>query len=79
MKLSPKADDVWLYFMGRMCGTKNVVLPWNNYIYIPMDIFFQKFHKESNLSFDNCHESMNDIQINNILKYYNIEITDSNL
>lgn len=76
MKLSPKADDVWLYFMGRMCGTKNAVLPWKGFIYIPMDVFFQKLHKDSNLSFDNCHESMNDIQINNVLKYYNIEVKE---
>lgn len=74
MKLSPKADDVWLYFMGILKGTENYVLPWKRYIYIPLDVFYQTFHSGSNLSSDNCKESMNDVQFKQVMNYYNIKV-----
>ena len=71
-KLSPKADDVWNYFMGYLKGTKNVVLPHKGYIYIPLDVFYQALHKGSNLASSNCGESMNDKQIRAVMTYYHI-------
>lgn len=72
MKLSPKADDVWNYFMGLAAGTKNVVLPTKGYIYLPLDVFYQTFHKDSNLSVHNCKENQNDVQIKAVMDYYGI-------
>lgn len=73
MKLSPKADDVWNYFMGFLQGTENVVLPYKGYIYLPLDVFYQVTHKGSNLASSNCREKMNDIQIESIMNYYKLK------
>lgn len=70
--LCPNADDVWNYFMGFMQDTNNVVLPYKGYIYIPLDVFYQAFHKGSNLASVNCGESMNDVQIKAIMEHYGI-------
>lgn len=75
MKLSPKADDVWNYFMGFLKGTPNVVLPYKGYIYLPLDVFYQTFHKNSNLASSNYGENMNDVQIKAIMDYYHISPT----
>ena len=72
MKLCPKADDIWNYFMGLLNNTENVVLPYKGYIYLPLDVFYQSFHKGSNLSNINCNENMNDVQIKNIMDYYRL-------
>lgn len=74
MKLSPKADDVWNYFMGFLQGTENVVLPYKGYIYLPLDVFYQVTHKGSNLASSNCKENMNDLQIKSIMEHYNIKL-----
>ena len=71
LKLSPKADDVWNYFMGNLKHTKNVVLPYKGYIYLPLDVFFQTLHRD-NLAFGNYNECMNDVQIKAIMKHYGI-------
>lgn len=57
MRLAPKADDVWFYFMEVLRGTECVVLPDKGYVYIPLDIFYQHFHKEASLSATNCKDS----------------------
>lgn len=72
MSLSPKADDVWLYFMAFLNKTQCSVLPYKGYIYIPLDVFYQHFHKDSSLYSSNCLESENDKQIKAVMKYYNI-------
>lgn len=77
MRLAPKADDVWFYFMEVMQETKCVVLPYKGYVYIPLDTFYQYFHKEASLSATNCKESQNDVQIRNVMAHYNLR--DSNL
>lgn len=77
MELAPKADDVWNYFMGLLNNTDNVVLAHNGYIYIPLDVFFQFFHKNSNLSSSNYNNNYNDVQIGNIMQHYNL--TSKNL
>lgn len=77
LKLAPRADDVWFYFMEVMQGTECVVLPYKGYVCIPLDAFYQYFHKEASLSATNCKESQNDVQIRNVMAHYNLR--DSNL
>ena len=72
MRLSPKADDVWFYFMEYLQGTCCYVLPYKEFIYIPLDAFYQHFHKDSNLSNSNVKECQNDVQIQNVISYYQI-------
>ncbi len=74
LKLSPKADDIWFYFMAIMKGTGHVVLPYEGNILIPLDNFYQLLHKESNLSNTNYRESLNDTQISAVVTYYNIKL-----
>ena len=76
MRLAPKADDVWCYFMEVMQETKCVVLPHSGYVYILLDVFYQYFNKEASLSATNCKESQNDVQIRNVMKYYNLIDSD---
>lgn len=76
MELAPNADDVWFYFMELLQGTPRVVLPNKGYVYIPLDTFYQHFHVGANLYSKNCLESQNDIQIRNIMNYYNISVKD---
>lgn len=77
MQLAPKADDVWFYFMSLLKGTKRIALPDNGSIYIPLDVFYQFFHKDSSLSNINCKESQNDSQIREVMNYYHL--TDADL
>lgn len=72
MSLSPKADDVWYFFMEILKGTKRVILPYRGNSYIPIDLFYQKLHTNSTLTNTNVNKNMNDIQIKNIIEYYNI-------
>lgn len=75
LKLAPRADDVWFYFMEVMQGTECAVLPYKGYICIPLEFFYQYFHKAS-LSATNCKESQNDVQIRNVMAYYNLRDSD---
>lgn len=70
--LSPKADDVWFFFMEILQETKRVILPYLGNSYIPIDLFYQKIHKKSTLTNSNINKNMNDEQIQAIMKYYNI-------
>lgn len=74
MKLTPKADDVWNFFMGLLNHTENVVLPYNGYIYLPLDVLYQRFHKNSNLASSNCGEHQNDVQIKAVMDYYKLDV-----
>lgn len=76
MKLCPIADDVWNYFMGNLNHTKNVVLPYRGYIYLPLDVFYQRLHKGSNLAYSNYNECMNDVQIKAVMEYYKLSYKD---
>ena len=73
MSLSPKADDVWFFFMAFINGTNASVLPKKHNRYIPLDNFYQYFHKNANLSSSNVKENQNDIQIQSIIKHYEID------
>lgn len=77
MELAPKADDLWNYFMSLLKNTENVVLPYKGFIYIPLDVFYQLFHKNSNLTSTNYNENFNDVQIKRIMNYY--QLTSNNL
>ena len=76
MRLAPKADDVWFYFMEVLHGTECVVLPDKGYVYIPLDVFYQYIHKEASLSATNCKESQNDPQIRAVMDYYHLMGSD---
>ena len=76
MQLAPKADDVWFYFMELLKGTPRFALPYKGYIYIPLDVFYQFLHKDSNLSNTNCKESQNDVQIHNVMNHYGLTDRD---
>lgn len=79
MKLTPLADDVWFYFMEVLQGTKQMVLKRKGFVYIGMDNFYQYFHSHSSLASMNCHENQNDIQIRNVMTFYNLEIKDNKI
>ncbi len=70
MDLAPKADDVWFYFMELLNNTKCKVLKKEGPRYYPVDFFYQKLHSNSRLSAQNCNESMNDVQIANVISHY---------
>ena len=76
MKLAPKADDVWFYFMEVLQQTQCVVLPYKGNMFIPLDALYQYFHTNSSLSASNCKESQNDIQIRNVMTHYHLRDQD---
>lgn len=74
--LCPKADDVWMYFMGVLNGTPTMVLKNNHFSMIPLDVFYQLTHKDSNLSAVNVKKSYNDVQIEQVMEYYHLKPSD---
>lgn len=76
MRLAPKADDVWFYFMERLQGTECEVLPTKGRIDIPLDAFYQYFHQGASLSSTNCKENQNDVQIQAVMEYYGLRAED---
>lgn len=74
LQLSPKADDIWLYFMAIMNGTGHIVLPYEGNVLIPLDNFYQLLHKDSSLSNTNYRESLNDSQISAVVAHYNVKL-----
>lgn len=78
LKLAPLADDLWFYFMEALNGTECCQLKHLHKVpYMPIDMFYQHFHKGSSLRHDNVNENMNDEQIRSIIEYYGIKF-DSN-
>lgn len=77
LKLAPKADDIWFFFMEFLHQTKCCVLSNKSLNFIPIDLFYQCFNKNSSLANTNCKQSQNDVQIRNVMSYYNI--TDEDL
>lgn len=72
--LSPRADDVWLYFMGRLQGTPNYVLKRQGFLYYQMDVFYQTLHQDASLKAYNYNEGQNDKQIQAIIDYYGFQL-----
>ena len=67
MKLCPYAEDVWLNAMARMNGL--AIIPITRFLILPI---FSK--SKENLKSINVDQGLNDTQINNIMKYYKINI-----
>lgn len=74
MKLAPQADDVWFFFMAFLKGTIASVLPDRGRRYLPLDNFYQYFHKNANLSSANVKENQNDVQIKSVMAHYGIDL-----
>ena len=73
-RLTPKADDVWFYFMGLLNGANRYVLPYLKNSVIPIDAFYQFFHHGTSLMEDNLSLGMNDKQISAVMDYYSINL-----
>ena len=73
-ELAPTADDIWFYCMSILAGANHYVLPkkWNSCL--PLDVFYQICHKGSSLMDSNLAEGRNDVQLKNILNFYNISL-----
>ena len=70
-ELCPDADDVWFWVMEILNGTQ--VLPIvNNLAIFPSDSLYQFLHKGAALNHSNVHNSGNDKQIEEVLKYYGL-------
>lgn len=72
-QLAPYADDIWFYFMELLQGTICEVIPQSKKQFIPLDNFYQIFHKNASLSSSNVKENQNDVQIQSIIKHYGID------
>lgn len=78
MKLCPNADDVWFYFMGLLSGQTTIVVPhpYNRLKYV--DIYKEYgLNKKTTLQSINVANNQNDVQIHNVMEYFNI--TDEKL
>lgn len=78
MKICPKADDVWFYFMGLLSGQKTVIVsrPCNHLKYV--DIYKEYgLNGKSTLQAVNVEQNLNDVQIRNVMQYFGID--DQNL
>ena len=71
-ELCPKADDVWFFFMGLLKGSKRYVLPYTKDCVIPLDAFYQFFHRGASLMEDNLSQGMNDKQISTVMEHYSV-------
>ena len=74
MKLAPKADDVWFFFMEILSDTPRVVLPKSKKPDILIDFFYQYTHRTSALYNMNDKEGGNDPQIRAVMDYYHIDL-----
>lgn len=68
-KLCPEADDIWFWYMARLNGFEHclVYLPHNFYSF---DAVYQALHRGSALTHSNVKECHNDIQLSNLLQFY---------
>lgn len=76
-KLSPKADDVWFYFMVLSQGTEICLVdkPYNKLKCV--DVYKEYgLNDKSSLQHENVEQNLNDVQIRNIMSYYNISDLD---
>ena len=75
LKLSPRADDLWLYVMGLRCGVQKVLVPESQVHYYNIDLIRQVFTRDR-LYATNVGEDQNDVQLNNLLDYYDIKVEE---
>ena len=69
MHLTPQADDVWFWAMGVMAGSKVRLIDFGH-PFLPIDLLYQKFHKNASLMAFNLHEDCNDAQIEAVRSHY---------
>ena len=74
-QLCPSADDVWFWFCGIRNGTNKRLIEKRG-VDVSFDGIYQFFHKESSLTNLNKGKGKNDIQLNNLFKYYNVAINN---
>lgn len=73
MKLAPKADDVWFFFMGWLSGQKVRLVKHPNNKLKYVDIYKEYgLNGKSSLQAENVGENLNDIQIRQVMSYYSI-------
>lgn len=72
MKLCPLADDIWFWFCGLRNGTNKrfIMRKQRNSSF---DALYQYFHKGSALTYGNCLENQNNIQLRELFKYYSVD------
>ena len=75
-KLCPLADDIWFFFMAKMKGTAYKKVGCKTRHYIFMDGLYQLTHKGSSLSKENVGESKNDIQLDNVISHYQLNVKE---
>lgn len=73
-RLCPNADDVWWFFMALMHGTGLILVSVDGALFLPLDFFFQHFHKGASLYSTNEHENQNDTQIKAVMEHYGLEV-----
>lgn len=73
LSLAPKADDVWLYFMEYLKGTRCRVLPNEGISRIPLNVFYRQLHKKECLAYSNISKGGNDCQIKAVMNHYCID------
>lgn len=72
-KLAPNADDIWFWCMALLNNTTHRYVKKSGCNY-SFDAIYQYFHNGSALTHSNSKQSKNDIQITNVIKYYNINL-----
>lgn len=65
-ELAPNADDLWFWVMAKRIGTKHSCCDINGTNY-SFDAIYQFFHRGSALTHSNAGDSMNDIQLKQII------------
>jgi len=73
-KLCPKADDIWFWIMAKRNGTMHKECNTNsNHSF---DDLFQFFHNGSALTHTNRLKDLNDLQLKQAIKYFNLNPND---
>lgn len=75
-EICPIADDIWFWIMAKMKGTNHMVISQENSVGNSFDDLYQYFHKGSALTHTNNKKNLNDIQLNDVIRYYNINLDD---
>ncbi len=73
MELAPNADDLWFWVMAKRKGSSHSIVKSKGTRY-SFDAIYQYLHRGSALTHSNFGKSMNDIQLNNIIKHYRINL-----
>lgn len=72
-KLCPYADDIWFFCMALKDGIEIKCVKSVKISYYILDLFQQILHKDM-LRLQNVNENQNDIQLRQVLSYYNLKI-----